>query len=399
MKIIVAQYGARRRYLIPQIFFNRGLLLALYTDSYRGSWLGKIAKFLKKIGYKNSSVERLVRRNPQLPSQKIKANDWLQLRLFKYELLGESPNKTIEEIFEGSSKKFIQWGVQNADWLYAMYIENFEFTKYAKENRVKVIADIYENPYIFRELADEIDNNPEFSCIKHLKREHLAQAGLRLKYLDNLLAVADKYIIPSEYVKDALSKSPTFDANKVNIVPYISSTLNDKYDNNPIEGRIIWVGNDPVRKGLVYCLRAINELKKEYPNIDFRVIGPIPSEVAESPYFESLNFIGYLTKEELLNEYRLADMFVFPTLAEGFAGSLLEAASYGVPIITTLASGFSKDFPGIFIDYKDSDAIVRSITKLLKDRELRNKISQDIYEYSHGVDIKSFGDKLTKLFD
>lgn len=123
----------------------------------------------------------------------------------------------------------------------------------------------------------------------------------------------------------------------------------------------------------------------------------MPKEIIESNYFTGFTFLGYLNKEQLKEELRLADMYVFPTLSEGFAGSLLEAASFGVPIITTKASGFSDDFSGIFIAEKNAEDIVKSVTFLLENREIRNKISKDIFSYAQKYDKDNFEKKLITL--
>ena len=398
MKVIVSQYGARRRYLIPQILQSAGILSYLYTDSYKDSKLGKMASLLAKFNFQNTAIFRLLKRSPNIPREKIRANDFLQLKLLFLKLTKSSHQKIVDCIFEGNSKAFIRWGCKNTDWLYAMYLETYDFTEYSKKHGVKILVDIYENPYIFKELAEEIDSLPELKCVTHLKNDYICQYNLRLKYIDKLLDIADQYLIPSEYVKNVLQeKSPYFDANKVNIIPYVSSVANSNYRNVPIKGRIIWIGNDLVRKGLVYSLRAINVLKIKYPYLDFRVIGPMPKEIIYSDYFKNCNFIGYLNKEQLQDEFVKADMYVFPTLAEGFAGSLLEAASFGVPIITTHASGFGNDFPGIFIKEKNVDDIVSAISLLLEDRDKRYNISRELFDYSQNYDKDSFKVDLLNL--
>jgi glycosyltransferase involved in cell wall biosynthesis len=311
---------------------------------------------------------------------------------------GGANERIVETIFEGSSSTYIKWGCEGADWLYAMYIENFEYTRYAKRCGVKILADIYENPYIFYDLANEVEALPELRCIAYLRKEFLAQYKLRMKYVDQLLAIADQYLIPSEYVKNELAKnSSAFVESRANIIPYVSSVTNQRYDNVPVKGRIIWVGNDPVRKGLVYALRAFKLLKAKYSFVEFRIIGPMPPEIVQSEYFEDVDFRGYLNKEQLKEEFRQADIYVFPTLSEGFAGSLLEAASFGVPIVTTHASGFGGDFPGLFVREKNVNDIVESISLLMEDRDRRTAISYQLFNYSQKFGKDAFTHKLLRL--
>lgn len=398
MKVIVSQYGARRRYLIPQILDAHGVLYKLYTDSNAYSTLGRFAKLLSRVLGNKPQLTRLIKRNPQISDAKIFSNDSLQIKILAKKLL-KRPNKEIMDlIFEGSAKTFIREGVGDTDWLYTMFIENFDFTKYAKNAGVKILADIYENPYIFRELVDEL-NHPEFECIRYTAQNHIVQAELREKYLDELLRIADKLLVPSNYVRDCLKSSPNYDESKINVVPYVSSVANTTYANNPIKGRIIWIGNDPVRKGLLYANKAVKRLQERGFNIDFRVIGPLPSELKASTHFSNINFLGYLNKEQLREEFNSADMFVFPTLAEGFAGVLLEAASFGVPIITTAASGFEENFPGYIVPFRNVESIAKAIERLLNDRDLRNTISKNTFQYAQSFSREAFAERLLNLFD
>lgn len=379
MKVIVSQYGARRRYMIPQILNKAGLLEALYTDSNSQSRLGHLAKLLCKI---LPGIARLSKRQTNLPFDKVKSNDWLQWNLLRCKFGKDKDFRTAKTIFEGSSSRFIKWGTRNADWLYTMFIENFKFVEFAKNNGVKVIADIYEDPYIWDELMTEIEL-PEYRSIKSYKTFYEAQSRLRHQYVDNLLSVADQYIVPSEYVLQSINRSPGFSLEKVNLVPYTSSVKNTYFQNKPVRGRIIWVGNDPVRKGLAYFGRAAAVLKEKFPFVDCRVIGVMPGEMSQS--LPALNFIGYCDKTQLSTEYSQADMFVFPTLAEGFAGVLLEAAGFGVPIITTKASGLPSDAPGIFVEKRDVNELVRQITLLIEDREYRDSMARSMFEYSQNL--------------
>lgn len=380
MIVNIAQYGARHRYLIPQILNQHNILGKLYTDSHKESLLGKLCQFLKLIGIKNSSINRLASRSTNISSSHIISSDCWQLKLQWARIL-RTRDKILEITYQGGTKKFCRNGIFG-DWLYAMYFENIGFTEYAKLCGVKIVADIYENPYIFKTLSAELETIPEYKSIQYLKSAIVAEEKLREKYLDRIIKVADVFLVPSEYVLNALKVNPYFNIKKAVVIPYISSVNNNILSNNPIPGRIIWIGNDPVRKGLVYALRAFHELKKAFPYLEFRVIGPVPEEIKHDKNFNDVHFTGYLNKNQLIAELKQADVYVFPTLAEGFAGTLLEAAAFGVPIITTHASGFPQDAPCLFVETKNSNQIISKLTLLLTDRDKRDEISKKLFLYS-----------------
>ena len=398
-KVIVSQYGARRRYLVPKVFYNANVLSCLYTDSCNHSLLGKVAKFCVNRTFSFSPLSKLARRDTGIPRCYVRSSDFLQLKLLILRFLKTSTFRYILEIFQGNAERFVAWGTNNATHLYTMYFENIEFTKYCKKHGLKIIADIYEDPYIFEELQHEINNCSELQCVLHLKRQYEDYYRLRREYIDEILDVADIYVIPSEFVMNKLQRSSAYSADKAHVIPYASSLQPSKSCSTPIKGRILWVGNDPIRKGLVYCQRASHILKQNGNQIDFRIIGPIMPEIVNSADFHDLNFVGYCNKEQLENELIHADMVVFPTLSEGFAASLLEAAAYGIPIITSHASGFSKSSPAIFVNPRDVDKIVECVESLLNNRALRDEISMKMLEYSDSLSPDTFANSVLELLE
>lgn len=399
MKVIISQRGARHRYLIPLILEESGYLECLYTDSYDKSCLGNIARFLSNLGIKNNNINRLLKRSIPLPPEKIKSTDLLFIKQIIGKFLHFPLKKRVLINYEACNRPFIKWGFGNANCLYSMFIDNFKFVEKAKREGLKIIIDIYENPYIFKELIDEIDQNNEYKCVEYLKDQYHAYSFARDIYFDKILSIANKLVVPSNYVLSCIKKSPNFELSKVSVIPYPSSINSSDKSVSPILGRIIWVGNDSVRKGLVYCQRAAKQLKMKYPNIDFRIIGRIENEIKNSKDFSDLNFIGILNKQELEKEYELADIFVFPTLAEGFAGTVLEAASYGIPIITTHNSGCDDDFPAIFINSKNHIDIVKSVSELIEDRVKRNFYSKRVSEYIETLSSQNYKNKIIKLIE
>ena len=217
--------------------------------------------------------------------------------------------------------------------------------------------------------------------------------------MEDILKLADYYTIPSQFVIRSMTEFKNFDRNKVLFLPYGSSIVPEKYRYKPIKHRLIWVGNDPVRKGLLYCAKAADILKQEYPDLDFRVIGVVNDELKNADAFKNLNFIGVLNKEQLMEEYHSAEAYVFPTLFEGFAGTIIEAASCGCPIITTECAGTNMvEFPAIYIPPRNYDSIVQGVKFLFADPERRDKLSMEVYEYSTKLTPETYEKKLTEYF-
>jgi len=122
--------------------------------------------------------------------------------------------------------------------------------------------------------------------------------------------------------------------------------LNSKYVENENksghEKYILSVGTLEPRKNIQTLISAFSILKKKY-NIDHKLILTgrsgwkdkleIPTDV-----LNNIIFTGYVSDKELLNLYKSASIYVFPSIYEGFGFPLLEAMSSGTPIVASLTS-------------------------------------------------------------
>lgn len=95
--------------------------------------------------------------------------------------------------------------------------------------------------------------------------------------------------------------------------------------------RIIYTGRIRRDKG---CLEIL-EVAKEFPNIEFILIGNLEEDFSEMKKSTNVKFLGVIKLEEVYKELEKGDIFLFPSYSEGFPNSVLEAMTYGLPIIAT----------------------------------------------------------------
>ncbi len=98
--------------------------------------------------------------------------------------------------------------------------------------------------------------------------------------------------------------------------------------------RVLYVGGTSWQKGL-FDFREI--LKRGRGRFEFRVVGAVSPEAAEAvSALEGLaEFAGKKPQRELPAEYAWGDIFVFPTIQDGFAVVLAQASAAALPILTT----------------------------------------------------------------
>ncbi|MFT5705893.1 MAG: glycosyltransferase involved in cell wall biosynthesis [Oceanospirillaceae bacterium] len=376
MKIILAQHGARHRYLIAQILEQAGFLAALYTDSSAESLIGNLAT---KLPFQSGSLSRLANRKIEgVPSNKIYSSDITLYSGLIGKLISNQNNlKRGIRQHDVFSKKMQKWGCLNADAVYAMQDESHDFLCYAKRKGLKIIIDTCVTPLALRKTKQQQILNPGWEA--EISDEELT--FFEDEFKKNLL-IADIILCPSKVVESDLKQFIPLLEAQIKVIPYGSSVSSGV--NDPIRGRILFVGAGCIRKGIHTLAKAANKCVHNGVKFDFRVVGDVSDQIKKKNEASNLNFIGKLPKEELLEEYRLADVIVFPTLAEGLPGVILEALAYGLPIITTKSCGIEIEDgkSGFHIPEGDSSILCKKLCVLVDDRTLRDAVSRQAKKLS-----------------
>lgn len=99
-------------------------------------------------------------------------------------------------------------------------------------------------------------------------------------------------------------------------------------------------------------------------------------EINNSPYHNRIITLGYITRSELSYVYSHATVFVFPSAYEGFGYPVLEAMSYGIPVISSNATSLKEVVGngGILVEPYDIAAYVSAVSKILKDSSLQKDL-------------------------
>jgi glycosyltransferase involved in cell wall biosynthesis len=107
--------------------------------------------------------------------------------------------------------------------------------------------------------------------------------------------------------------------------------------------QVLFVGTVCYRKGLsdlITILKALNDGTKR-EKFQFRFIGSIAPEAKKivGELKNATEFVSRRPQQELPEWYAQADLFIFPSIEEGLAGVIAQAAMSGLPILTTTNSG------------------------------------------------------------
>jgi glycosyltransferase involved in cell wall biosynthesis len=131
--------------------------------------------------------------------------------------------------------------------------------------------------------------------------------------------------------------------------------------------------------------------------IHFDIVGPIgiSREMVESAP-SNMTFHGSVSRDLIADYYRNADVFVLPTLSDGFAITQLEAMAYGLPVITTPNCGkvVRDGINGFVVPVADAKALAEAVTRFDQDRGLASRMSAECRETVKGFSIENYGERL-----
>jgi len=139
---------------------------------------------------------------------------------------------------------------------------------------------------------------------------------------------------------------------------------------------VVFMGRVGVMKGTQYLLEAWKRANLP-KNAVLHICGSHPYGASEIiNRFKNLKNVCYPGFVNAKEYFEKADVFVLPTLSEGFPRSVLEGMSYGLPGIVTPAASESilHKKNGIIVPYCDSNSIAYWLKQLYKNKEMRKKI-------------------------
>jgi glycosyltransferase involved in cell wall biosynthesis len=139
---------------------------------------------------------------------------------------------------------------------------------------------------------------------------------------------------------------------------------------------VLYVGNIKPHKNLVRLIEAFSQLRRTHDDLKLLIIG---DEISKLPALrravhrlklhKHVRFLGYLKDDTLTVLYRLASVFVFPSLYEGFGLPALEAMASGTPVVTSNVSSLPEVTGGaaVLVDPYDVDSIGNGMRRVLDD--------------------------------
>lgn len=335
--------GARDGYHVARALSEAGLLETLVTDVYWPAdrqWARGIETI---VGGKTSHALRC-RNAERLPSKKVTCC-WVsglgsmaasKSRAVKFDIQREATRWCDRAL--GREAGRIASETRAALFSYSYYAHS-AFSHFHGD-QPRILFQLHPHPASVRSiLRRERELHPD--CASSLDKEwELALPESDYQRLVDEVTMAQHWIVASNFTKKTLVENG-IPSERVGVVPYgiDANRFRMKTDraasHRPL--RLLFVGTLGQRKGIKYLLEAVKMLPPGTVELslcgravdDLSLFRSIPNSIRINPS---------ISAEGLLWEYGNADVFVFPSLAEGFAHVLLEAMASGLPVITTTSS-------------------------------------------------------------
>lgn len=354
LRITLVQPGARHNYALARFLEEQDMLQRLYTDFAIGR--GDRLRTLLRLPLAPNIRAKLARRTTDaLPADRIRFGIGAALgRLGVRDLRSVSARDIAE-----SDAFYLQYFAAGSD--------------IARRAPGKpIVSDVFIVPGAYRETNREIVALPDWG------EQPISPATMMLhdRVSRNMFERSDVLFCPSQAVIDDVASYGARYRDKCRLVPYGASLVAPS-DSVPEAGRVLFCGSVQLRKGVPYIGMAAARLAVSHPHIHFVLAGSVTPRMRERLAAPNVTLLGHLGMDEVVREFGRADLFLFPSLAEGSAGAVLEALASGLPIVGTRAGGvdFTDGVSGIVVPPRDPAAIAEAVVRLVEDRTLRAAMS------------------------
>jgi len=330
-----------------------------------------------------------------------------------------------EEVMDGINVIRVGWGIKWLDKLFFPFFCLFKALSLEKPNILYLLlenqAAIAGNLYNWFRKVSTIYNLQSGDTEKYIRDKlgsfyFLYNWTYQKKYF---YCVLSKYLRKRAIEHGVPAKQITIIPNGVNTSHFnarkVSKTKRQQLiKKHKLQGKkIIFTASRLAHKNaLGDVIKAMPDILKKTPNAMFVIAGTGELEAElkqltkDFAVEKQIIFLGFINHKDLPAYLTISDVFIRPSLSEGFGNSYVEALSCGVPIIGTPVGGIP-DFlehekTGLMCKVRDPHDIAKQATRLLTNKKLSQaivktgqKMVKELYEWDNIA--KQYDKVFTKL--
>ena len=381
-RAVVVHAGARDAYQVALALEERGMLELLVTDLFWAAGEGWVSSLLvRRVPgllrlLRRRSVAGIQQRQVRLTPLRGLAALWLEKRP-KYFALRRRMTRGMDAklgIRAGTLARRTGAGLVSYSYT--------GFDAILAYGQPAMLFQVHPHPATVRRiLQQELAAHPD--CAASLEQEwELALPEEDFRKLVEESGMAARYLVASSFTRQSLVEHGVRH-EAIAVVPYgvdlerFQPAVGGRRPGDAREEplRLLFVGRINQRKGLKYLLEALRLL--EGVPVTLTICGRVVDDLALfRPFGEQIQIRASVSEEELVRAYQTADLFVFPSVAEGFGQVLLEALACGLPLLaTTHTAGpdlITDGVEGFIVEPRDPAALAAKIAWAAEHRgELR----------------------------
>lgn len=265
-------------------------------------------------------------------------------------------------------------------------------------------------------------NDLSFTKPSPIAPPHIYSRYLK-KWLSVSMKMAQRIVVPSKFTKYEIVEEEGIPDKRIKVIYCgVSKRFHPIKDKEKIKAFkkkwglpnrfILYVGDIIPRKNLIGLIEAFANIEKyiphrllivgkKYPKIHHRFYKDLNNAIDTLRLHNKIRFFGYVSNRDLVYLYNTADLFVYPSLYEGFGLPILEAMACGTPVITSDTSALSEvAFDAAILNNPRSiNDLSENMLRLLNNERLRNNLIQKGFERTKKFSWERAARELLKVYE
>ena len=204
---------------------------------------------------------------------------------------------------------------------------------------------------------------------------------------------ADLIVVDSYSTKDAVIKEFVVKRQNISVIPLATGNIQNTLSFDSLKKYgidkpyFLFVGTLEPRKNLANLLSAYAGLSISNKSKAMFIIAGgkgwgrvnLKEIITQLDLTENVKILGYVDDATLATLYSNAQFLVLPSLYEGFGLPLIEAMSYGTPVLTANNSSMPEvsGNAGLLIDALDVESIANGLQEMITNNELRERLAKN----------------------
>ena len=176
---------------------------------------------------------------------------------------------------------------------------------------------------------------------------------------------------------------------------------------------VLFVGTIMPRKGVLELVRAISSMVSEYNqtpqviiagerDLDEDYTQTVEDLIHDEGLEELVSLPGFVPAEDLPALYHVSDVFVVPSLEEGFGMTAIEAMAAGTPVVGTHVGGLPEliqpGIPGELVDPGAVEQLAKAISELLSNELVREAVAEKVRDRASEFSWTAIGGRFEEVY-